>query len=262
VLGANNVTYHQATAETFIPSLREHIGFLFLDPSRRKASQKVFKLEDCQPSILKLQPALFNRSSTILLKVSPLYDIAQGCRELKDVARVIVVAVENECKELLFLLEKDFQGEPEINAVDIYPKQDVVNSVSFSLKEEEAAMPGFSSPLEFVYEPNAALLKSGAFKWISLQYKLHKLAPNTHLYTSERMVAFPGRVFKVLEYVSLDKKLKARFAEGHVNILTRNYPMSVEEIKKKTGLKEGGVEYLICTQSKMKKFALLADRIR
>ena len=262
VLGATNITYHLETAETFLQSARESFGFLFLDPSRRKATRKVYKLEDCEPNIIKLQTGFFSRSDRVLLKTSPLYDLMQGCRELQNVAQIVVVAVENECKELLFMLVKNFSGEPEIRAVDLYPKEDTVNSVSFSFQKEKDAVSVFSSPLRYLYEPNVAILKAGAFKWISAEYKVFKLAPSTHLYTSDDVVDFPGRVFKIREFVRLDRKLKDHFPNGYVNMIVRNYPLSVEEIKKKTGLKEGGELYLLCTQTDKEKFAIVAERVK
>ena len=262
VLGAANITYHHGTAETFLKTTRESFGFLFLDPSRRKATRKVYKLEECEPDIIKLQTEFFSRSDRVLLKTSPLYDLMQGCRELQNVAKIVVVAVANECKELLFMLQKNFSGEPEVRAVDIYPKEDVVNSVSFSFPKEKDAVPAFSSPLQYLYEPNVAILKAGAFKWISAEYKVFKLAPSTHLYTSDDVVDFPGRIFKIREFVRLNKKLKDFFPNGYVNMIVRNYPLSVEEIKKKTGLKEGGDMYLLCTQTDQEKFAIVAERVK
>jgi hypothetical protein len=218
-------------------------------------------LEDCTPNPILLRAGLFAMSSIILLKTSPLFDIIQGCKELQHVARVIVVAVENECKELLFLLQKDFHGEPILQAVDLYPKENKANTVSFLSRDEKGATVEYASPQTYLYEPNAAILKAGAFKWMAQRHKLFKLAPNTHLYTSDQIVDFPGRIFKIQERVRLDKKLVSAFEGGYANILIRNYPMSVEEIKKKTGLKEGGRLFLICSQSEKEKLVMMAERI-
>lgn len=262
LLGVNNIVYHQMTAEEFLGGELEAHEFLYLDPSRRKISQKVFKLEDCTPGVVKLQPALFRHSSNILLKTSPLYDIAQGCQELHHVAKVFVVAIENECRELLFMSKNGFIGEPEVCAVDIYPKLDRIDSISLTISAEQNSTNVFSAPLRYLYEPNAAILKAGAFKWVAQKYKLAKLAPSTHLYTSNDQVDFPGRIFEVLEFVQLSKKLKNHFVDGFANILIRNFPLSVAEIKHKTGLGEGGTQYLICGQTKTEKFTLLAERIK
>ncbi len=261
LLSPTNIVYHHKTAETFLQSYHKNFGILYLDPSRRRNSKKVFRLEDCEPDTFRLRTRLM-LADTVLIKTSPLYDIVQGCRDLPSVAQVIVLAVENECKELLFLLQKNFSGEPLINSVNLYPKKNLVHSLSFTFGDERVAIAQFSQPLTYLYEPNASILKAGAFKWVSQKYKLNKLAINTHLYTSEVVMDFPGRIFKVKEYVHLDKKLKSRFNDGQANILTRNFPLSVEEIKKKTGLHEGGIPYLICFQTEKEKFSLIADRIK
>jgi hypothetical protein len=170
--------------------------------------------------------------------------------------------VENECKELLFLLQKDFSGEFVIRAVELNRYGEMINEVSFLLEEEKNTVVSFSSPLAYLYEPSAAILKAGAFKGTAKKFQLKKLAPSSHLYTSDSLVDFPGRIFKVIEHVKLTGKLKERFKNGHANIISRNHPLSVDEIKKKTGLKEGGEAYLICTQTDKEKFAVVAERVK
>lgn len=261
-LGVGNITYHQTSAEAFLHSTPNHFDFLYLDPSRRKAQQKVFRLADSEPDMIALQSEIFSKAKNVLIKTSPLLDLQQGFKDLQDVAQIIVVAVENECKELLFLLQYDFLGTPTITAVDLDRTGETINMVSFTFDEESRSLVSFASPLTYLYEPNAAILKAGAFKWVAQHYHLKKLGVSTHLYTSEDQKDFPGRIFKILDFVKPDKKLKDRFANGYANILTRNYPMSVEEIKKKTGLKEGGEQYLICTQSEKEKWVMVAERIR
>ncbi|HWA32586.1 MAG TPA: hypothetical protein VG737_00580, partial [Cyclobacteriaceae bacterium] len=174
---------------------------------------------------------------------------------------VCVVALDNECKELLFVMRKEFDGNASINAIDIRHDGSVIRQIAFKKRDEANASIRFSAPGKFLYEPGASVLKAGAFKLISKMYDTRKLAPSTHLYTSDERVDFPGRIFHIIETVSLDKKLKDRFENGHANILARNYPLSVEEIKKKTGLKEGGEHYLICTQDQRNKLVLIAERL-
>ena len=263
MLGAKNIQYHNTMAELFLSDVAEKFDFLFLDPSRRKAHQKIYKLSDSSPDIVSLLPQLLVKAEVVLLKTSPLFDIQQGCRELKNVNEVVVVAVENECKELLFLLKKDFSVAPVIRAVDLRKNGEINNSVSFRFEDEKSAIADFGSPLTYLYEPNVAILKAGAFKWIARQYRLKKMAPSTHLYTSEKILDdFPGRIFKITDQVKPDKKLKDRFTNGYANIIARNYPLSVAEIKKKTGLKEGGDQYLIGTQTEKEKLLLMAERVK
>ena len=261
LLGATNISYHQTSAETFLAHTPEKFDFLYLDPSRRKATQKVYRLADSEPDVVALQSEFFNKATPVLIKTSPLLDLQQGRRELQRVAGIIIVAVENECKELLFLLSETSSGEPSIRAVDLKRSGEVKSSVSFTLDEEKKSVVAFSPPLTYLYEPNAAILKAGAFKWIAQKYQLKKLAASTHLYTSDQLMNFPGRSFKIVRFVKADKKLKGLFPNGYVNIISRNYPLSMEEIKKKTGLKEGGEQFLICTQDEKEKLVMVAERV-
>lgn len=261
ILGAKNIVYHHASAEEFLRSHTKELDFLFMDPSRRKGFRKVYGLADSEPNVVRLQSQFFQKATNVLIKTSPLLDLQQGCRELQHATKVVVVAVENECKELLYLLNQEAVGDPAIEAVDLTRNGDVKESCSFTWNEEKNSEPDFSAPLDFIYEPNAAILKAGAFKWIARKFEVKKLAPNTHLYTDGHQKSFPGRIFRVTEHVKLEKKLKARFRDSYVNILTRNYPISVEEIKKKTGLKEGGDQYLICTQTQKDKYVVVAERV-
>ncbi len=260
-LHSTNIETYINTAENFIASTTEKFDFIYMDPSRRKAAQKVFKLADCEPDITKLQKSLFLKTDVIIVKASPLLDIQKGVSELDGVAEVHVVAVDNECKELLFVMRQEFQDEPVIKAVDLSNQGSVIREIAFKRSDELNATVQYSSPMKFIYEPGAAVLKAGAFKAISKLYGIAKLAPNTHLYTSDERLDFPGRTFRVVRATKLDKQLKNEFAGGHANILTRNYPLSVEEIKKRAGLKEGGEQYLICTQDQKEKLVLIAERI-
>jgi 16S rRNA G966 N2-methylase RsmD len=261
LLGANNIEYVNNSAEEFIVEAKR-FDFIYFDPSRRSHQQKVFKLADCAPNLIDLLPSFFEKSDALLIKTSPLLDLQQGLRELKNVAEIQVVAVENECKELLFLLQKETTTSPVINAVDLNSQGGVKQKFSFYIEEEKNAEVKFSGPLAWLYEPNAAILKAGAFKTIASRYPIFKLHPNAHLYTGTEMLeTFPGRNFRILQHVKLDKKLKDLFPNGQANILARNFPLSVEGIKKKTGLKEGGELYLICTQSESQKHVLIAERV-
>jgi hypothetical protein len=159
-------------------------------------------------------------------------------------------------------LRPDFSGDPVISALNLGKEGHIRDTCSFTWMDERNSAVEFSDPLTFLYEPNAAILKAGGFKWVAHNFKVKKLAPNSHLYTSNHHLDFPGRVFRVMDHVKPDKKLKERFPGGCVNILIRNYPLSVEEIKKKTGLNEGGEQYLIATQSEKEKHVLIAERIQ
>jgi hypothetical protein len=262
VLGAHTIFHHNLTAEKFLAEYTENFDCAYIDPSRRsKSNQKVHKLSDCDPDISQLLPEIFKISPIVLIKSSPLLDIHQGLRELMNVEKVWIVAVDNECKEILFLCRNRFIGEPEIIAVNL---QDVTERFSFMFSEEKGIESAFSNPLSYIYEPNASILKAGAFKLIGNRFSLCKLHPSTHLYTSPSLIKdFPGRIFKILHFTKPDKKLlHSIFAEGKANIITRNYPLSNEALKKKTKLKDGGDCYLIGFSGQKEKYLVAANRIK
>jgi hypothetical protein len=246
-LGVTHVHVVNKTAEEFIQQISA-LDAIYLDPARRgTGNQKLYKLADCQPDITHLLPLLWKKTDTILLKAAPMLDIQQGLSELQGVQEVHVVAVKNEVKELLFLLKKDFAGEPQIKAVNLSPTAEQL--FEFRLKEEQAAAADFAAPQAYLYEPHAALMKAGSFKLIAQHYGLHKLHPNSHLYTSANLVAgFPGRSFQILHTGKPDMKLLRKyFPEGQALISSRNHPLSVQQLSKKLGLKEGGGRYLFAT---------------
>ncbi len=261
-LGSNTMQYECMTAEQFLAQTKLHFDFLYLDPSRRKESRKVFQFKDTSPDVTQLTALMLSKADQVMIKASPFLDIQKGIRELKSVSAVRVVAVNNECKELLFTLEPNFKLPPIIEAVTIDHRGLVLSSVKFTAEEEKKSAVSYGEPMRFLFEPNAAVLKAGAFKWIAANYRLSKLAPESHLYTADAWVPdFPGRSFRILKTVSLNKKLSAQFEKGYANILTRNFPLKPEEIMKRTGLQEGGEGYLICTRSRKEKIVVIAEKI-
>ena len=171
-------------------------------------------------------------------------DIDQGLRELKHVAQIHIVAIANEVKELLWILDKDAVKAPKIIAVNL--KKDERETFAFNYGENpEAAM---ALPKLYLYEPNAAILKSGAFNSVASRFNIHKLHTNTHLYTSDQQIEFPGRCFLIEKNIPYSKKaLRNAFTFNKANVSTRNFSLSVAEIKKKWGLKDGGDHYLFFT---------------
>ncbi len=262
-LGANNIEYHNTTAQEFLTSSNHTFDFAYIDPSRRAAgNQKVYSLDDCEPNIVQLQEHIFTKADWLLIKASPLFDIQQGLKELKFVQQVFIVSVDNECKEVLFLCLKSFTGEPTVVASNILSNSRI-SSFSFRFSNERSIEASFSEPLSYLYEPNASILKSGAFKTIGIEFNIRKLHPSTHLYTSDHLIEnFPGRIFKVEALVKADAKtLKEFFPEGKASVTTRNYPLSVEELKKKTGLKDGGDKFLIGFSGIKVKHLAVATRV-
>lgn len=261
ILQAKNIEHRNTSAEEFLKSYREKLDCVFIDPSRRnKTNQKVFRLSDCEPDVPALRSEIFERTDCLLIKTAPLLDIQQGIKELENVETVWVISVSNECKELLFFCRKDFVCEPNIVALNLQTDQP---SFEFSFSKEAETVSQFSEPITYLYEPNASILKAGAFKLVGERYSVLKLHPSTHLYTSQELIQnFPGRVFKIIRSVKPDAKtLKEVFSEGRANVITRNYPLSPEELKKKTKLKDGGDLYLIGFSGQKEKHLVAASRI-
>jgi 16S rRNA G966 N2-methylase RsmD len=263
-LQATNIQHYTQTAEEFLKESTSRFDLIFLDPSRRdESNRKVFKLADCIPSISELQPNIFERTNHILLKTSPLLDIQQGLREITHVKKVFVVSVENECKELLFFADLSFSGETSIEAINLNQFGEVKETLTFDFSDEKKSEAQFSKPLSYLYEPNASLLKAGAFKLISSRFNIYKLHTNTHLYTSQELIPnFPGRTFKIEKIDPTDKELKMLLPNDKANVATRNYPLSADELKKKLKLKDGGEKFVIGFSGVDKKYIVVASLVR
>lgn len=258
-----NITVVNTKSEDFIEDRKTKSDWVFLDPARRKAGSKVFRLNDCEPDVLVLKKRLFEISNKILLKTSPLLDLDLALKELGQVSEVHIIAVENECKELLFLLDPNAGDETRIIAANIR-KDNTIETFRFTRQMEREAIVKFHLPLDFLYEPNAAILKAGAFRSIASERNLLKLNTSSHLYTSSAYdKSFPGRSFKILKTIKYSKKeILQELPEGKANITVRNFPDSVEMIRKKTGLKDGGSFYLFATKDMNDKpVILLTEKI-
>jgi len=263
VLKAANITHHNTLAEQFLNQTTFDFDLVFIDPSRRDSkSRKIIRLADCLPDVTKLQQSILNRSRFLLIKTSPLLDIQQGLRELDYVKKVYVVSVENECKELLFLAEKNYAGEISIEAVDLFQGGNMRSSLLFTPEAEKSAQVFFGEPEKYLYEPHTSLLKAGAFKLISEKLHVKKLAANTHLYTSDTLISdFPGRIFQIGVLNPEAGQLHKLLPNAQVNIVTRNYPLSVLELKKKLKLRDGGDKFLIGFSTNKKKHLALCTRV-
>ncbi|HTF21492.1 MAG TPA: hypothetical protein VK658_25615 [Chryseolinea sp.] len=259
-LGSDNISYVNQQAEHYLGTMPE-VSAAFIDPSRRKDSRKVYSFRDCQPDLTRLQTEIFRRTTVLLVKASPMHDIQLALREIRNVQRVVVLAVDNEVRELLFLALRDFDARPIISAVNITSSGTV--AFDFSVAEEERADAGYADLMPYVYEPNAALLKAGAFKLIAKRYGVHKLHVNTHLYTFDaRVDNFPGRIFRVISRVKGDDKIMGDyFPDGKANVMVRNYPSTPEELKKKLRLRDGGERYLLGFTSPSGPTLIAAERL-
>ncbi len=230
--------------EDFLEQNQEKFNCVYLDPARRNAEKnKVFLLEDLSPNLLEIQKKLKNISNQILIKLSPLIDISYLISVLEHLSEIHIVAVKNEVKELLVLINHQSTSQNvRIKTVNLETQEP---DFEFYFDEITNAKSEFSEPQNFLYIPNNALLKSGAFDLISEKFNLKKLHPNTHFYTSfEKIENFPGRILSVKKIESNQITKGEKF-----NLISKNYPLKPEEIKKKYKLKDGGNQYLIFTES-------------
>lgn len=220
---------------------------VYLDPARRdQQNKKKFLLEDLSPNLLEIEEKLNSISNKIIVKLSPLIDISYLISELKNIAAIQIIAVRNEVKELVLIIEKKEQRiknkDIEIRCINLESNEP---EFSFNFNDEKSAKSEFSESSNFLYIPNNSILKAGAFNMISEQFGLKKLHPNTHFYTSEHKIEnFPGRVLEIEKIDAKDLKKGEKY-----NIVSKNYPLKPEEIKKKYKLNDGGNHYLIFTQS-------------
>jgi hypothetical protein len=252
-LQKKNITCHIGDG---LEGVEDHFyDVIYADPSRRHNNKgKVFFLEDCEPNIPKHLEYLLDHCKTLLVKTSPMLDISIGIEELQYVTQVHVVAVANEVKELIFLLSKEQTTSPEIHTVN-FTKNKIQK---FQFLWNTAAEVPINAPQLYAYEPNAAIMKSGAFTQICKEYQVSKLHKHTHLYTSNTLVSFPGRRFNVEKIIPYSKKEMRRGIDfDKANITTRNFPESVATLRKKWGLKEGGNRYLFFTTIENDKKTLL-----
>ncbi len=252
-LGIRGLQFIQGDAEDFLAGSKQQFDLLYLDPARRDDRKgKVFQLADCTPNVLEIKDLLLQKSSMVLIKTAPLLDIHQAAMQLKNVSKVWVLEYEGDCREVLYLLEKEAPSPAAIpiTAVSIDHSGVALHSFEFTLEEEQNANLAFALPGIFLYEPIPAVLKAGAFKTFAKQFGVNKLHANTHLYTSEQLVPnLPARSFRIDAVCKYDKKAVAPLIPGgKANITTRNFPESTAQVRKKLGLKDGGDTYIFaCT---------------
>jgi 16S rRNA G966 N2-methylase RsmD len=256
ILGAENIDVFQTNGIESLKNSNQIYDWIYLDPSRRNdTKEKVFLLSDCTPNILVHIDWLFEKSNNILLKTSPLLDLSKGIEQLQFVKEIHIVAIKNEVKELLWVLNKKDQGSITVRTVNI--KLDEEESFNFNWLDEQKTVSNIGQPLKYLYEPNAAILKSGAFKLTSKHFNLDKLNEHSHLYTSNELIDFPGRKFKINGVYNYGKKELNSLNIKKANIATRNFPKSVDTIRKLLKIKDGGDDYLFFTKCPNEKNIVL-----
>lgn len=256
-----DIEIHHSQSEEFLKSLHKSLEWIYLDPARRgDRMQKVFLWEDCSPNLVELLPLLFEKAQNIMVKAAPMQDISRAIAELENkVKAVYIIEWQGEVKELLYILSKEAEENPEIHAVQILENGTPIFSFTGDkLKEAEISVE-YEVPQKYLLEPSPAIMKAGLFKQLAQDFQLSKLHPNTHLFTSDKIKKdFPGRVFKIVNQIPIQKKeLKKILPEMKANLASRNFPMPIAQLKKKLGLKDGGEHYLFAVTLKGEERVLL-----
>ena len=266
------ISVHNTTAEDFLPTAGKY-DLIYIDPYRRDAhGGKVFRLEDCTPNVVELLPTLLQHLTSdgrLMLKLSPMLDISLAISQLSSINfqlnwDVHVVAVKNEVKEVLLLSCQESAVNSQKSGITAIDLAEPEKAFGFAKEEEMTCSPALFtyslSSSAFLYEPNAAILKAGAYKLVGERFGLHKADTNTHLYFSDHLItAFPGRTWKIIATIKDRKDLPAELTQA--NILTRNHPMTPEQLKKKLHLRDGGTAYVIGLRIGGKPTLLLAERV-
>ena len=245
-----NIETFNANGFDVLKAFKFNFDLIYVDPARRIEGKRMVSLKDCVPDITEELDLVFEKSNQLLIKTSPLLDISKVLTEIPFVKEVHVISVNNECKELLFLSEKGNSETPQIIAVNITSdRTDVLKSNS----DETQTI--YSQPKAFIFEPNVSIMKSGLFTELAKTYKLNKIEKNSHLFTSDKLIAdFPGKSFEVHEVLQpFRKSLKGE----SFNIVARNFGLKPEQIKKKLKTKDGGARFLIATTLNDKKKAFI-----
>lgn len=226
--------------------LDQQFDWIYIDPSRRNDNKrKVFLLSDCEPNIKIFQDLFLKYAKNVMIKTSPLLDVSATLQDLKHVKHIHIVAIKNEVKELIWLLERNFESEILITTSNL--KKEKSQYFEFKHKDETNLQANYSEPLTYLYEPNSAILKAGAFNSIAVKLNVDKLHKHSHLYTSKILIKFPGRRFKIEKILPFNKKVFSKQGISKANVTVRNFPVSVGDVRKKLNIKDGGDTYLFFT---------------
>ncbi len=248
LLGLGHAKVINGNSEELLASL-PLLDWIFIDPARRDGDgRKVVALSDCEPNVVELEDALLSKAGGIMIKCSPMLDMTMACRQLRNVATVHIVAVNNECKELLFILQNDRRDSCTVHCVNIM--KDGVQVFTFTQNEETYSTATYSKEVgKYLYEPNATIQKAGCHNTLSQRLGTSKLHPNSQLYTSDGLILdFPGRIFEVTEVLGFSKAdIKRVQALQKANITVRNFPDTVQQLRKRLKLADGGDNYIFAT---------------
>jgi len=274
LLGAANIDFHNCSVERGVlkqEGLTE-ASLIYLDPARRsEESRRLYAISDYSPNVLNIKDELFDLSTRILIKVSPMLDITASLRIIPEIREVHVLSVNNECKELLFLLSKGYKnhivkGGEDINIFTVNYTKAGQEEFSFLMNNEQGAIPEYAEEelRAYIYEPNSSIFKAGAFASIALKYNLLKISKHTHLYTSDKFIAdFPGRKFRFIESYEYKKKHMITLSSKYhkANISTRNFPLTPEGLKRVLKISDGGDKFIFgCTMQGGKRVIVVCEK--
>lgn len=250
-LGLNHMLIVNDDATNYLNKMA-HVDCIFIDPARRtEHGNKTVAISHCEPNVKHLSSLLTEKAETVIIKLSPMLDLSFALRDIPQTREAHIISVDNECKELLLVLGKNSEN-IRIHCANL--KGGLCQNFSFTQKQESELSCEYTSTTEkYIYEPNSSILKAGAYKTVASIYKVQKLHPNSHLYTSDTLIEkFPGRVFECKSVFSLNKKEIQKQLAGitQANITVRNFPATVAELRKRLKLTEGGETYLFATTLK------------
>ncbi|WP_113635059.1 class I SAM-dependent methyltransferase [Nubsella zeaxanthinifaciens] len=245
VLGLNNINCLAVDGLAFLEKSKEKFGTIYVDPARRNSGGKVFKLADCTPNVVEHLDLLLQKAERVIIKTSPLLDIHAGLSELREVSAVHILSIKNECKELVWILDAGFKGEPKIVCATLNAD---TKQVEFPLNDSSTTNYLIEDVTEgFLYEADAALMKSGAFNAIANLYDLQKLGKQSHLYYSKtKQTSFAGRIFEIDTVLNPNELKKAKQLTG--NVIVRNFPEKAENLVKKFKIKPDQQTFYLFTQ--------------
>ncbi len=260
-MGIENCHFHKGDGIQLLRDSEQKYDWIYVDPSRRNSAKgKVFQLSDCLPELPLHLPLLFDRAPNILIKTAPLLDLTMGLSELLGVAEIHIVAVANEVKEVLWLLRRHFKGDVMVRTINLLGPRSETFDFLWSEEKEAPLSPGM--PDTYLYEPNAAILKAGAFKTMANRLNVKKLHINSHLYSSGQLLEFPGRRFRIIRVLPYNRKALSALDIKKANITTRNFPETVASLRSKFKIADGGNNFLFFTTNmEQEKVVLVCEKI-
>lgn len=262
-LKVNNITCIAGDSFEILKNLNQKFNWIYIDPSRRnEAKGKVFMLKDCLPNVPELLDFYLDFTDNIMIKTAPILDISAGLLELKNVKEIHIIAVENEVKELLWIIEKSYLKPIKIIACNLIKE----TKQEFTFELGNKSLLTYGLPKKYLFEPNASIMKSGGFDEIAFQFEVEKLHQHSHLYTSDNQIDFPGRVFKVdncFEYTKQNMSRNFGMENKKANVTIRNFPETVDNIRNKWKINDGGNVYcFFTTDANNTKIVLLCSKLK